>query len=137
MIKIKSPKNNSGNKKKLYLSVKEAAEYTGISEYYIRKYIKDGKILEQAPEKIQREKEPDKKYLSTLHYEVLPLRNTIYHISSTDTRLCRIHKGLVDISMCIGGSTGIFLSGLVVVDSGVESLIELLCIEGAVVLESR
>ncbi|NDO18607.1 helix-turn-helix domain-containing protein [Lachnospiraceae bacterium MD329] len=44
MIKIKSPKNNSGNKKKLYLSVKEAAEYTGISEYYIRKYIKDGKI---------------------------------------------------------------------------------------------
>ena len=46
MIKIKSPKNNSGNKKKLYLSVKEAAEYTGISEYYIRKYIKDGKIHE-------------------------------------------------------------------------------------------
>ncbi|RKI19472.1 ISL3 family transposase, partial [bacterium 1xD8-6] len=35
-------------------------------------YIKDGKILEQAPEKIQREKEPDKKYLSTLHYDNSP-----------------------------------------------------------------
>lgn len=35
-------------------------------------YIKDGKILEQEPEKIWREKEPDKKYLATLHYDNTP-----------------------------------------------------------------
>lgn len=38
-------------------------------------YIKDGKILEQAPEKIQREKKLDKKYLSTLHYDNSPPMN--------------------------------------------------------------
>lgn len=38
-------------------------------------YIKDGKILGQAPEKIRREKELDKKYLSTLHYDNSPPMN--------------------------------------------------------------
>lgn len=38
-------------------------------------YIKDGKVLEEAPEKIWREKEPDKKYLSTLHYDNSPPMN--------------------------------------------------------------
>lgn len=46
--------------------------------FFIRKYIlnciyiKDGKILDQEPEKILREKKPDKKYLATLHYDNTP-----------------------------------------------------------------
>ena len=39
----KSPKKNDYSQK-LYLSVKQAAEYTGISKYYIREYIKEGKV---------------------------------------------------------------------------------------------
>lgn len=41
--KRKSPKKNDYSQK-LYLSVKQAAEYTGISAYYIREYIKEGKV---------------------------------------------------------------------------------------------
>ncbi|MCI8520792.1 MAG: excisionase family DNA-binding protein [Clostridia bacterium] len=44
MFKVKSKNNSGGNKKKLYLSVKEAAAYTGVSEYHIRKFIKEKKI---------------------------------------------------------------------------------------------
>lgn len=37
-------------------------------------YIKDGKILDQESDKIWKEKEPDKKYLATLHYDnTLPM----------------------------------------------------------------
>lgn len=39
-------------------------------------YIKEGKILDQEPEKIQREKEPDKAYLATLNYDNTPPRNS-------------------------------------------------------------
>lgn len=39
-------------------------------------YIKNGKILAQKPEKIWREKEPDKAYLATLHYDNTPPRNS-------------------------------------------------------------
>ena len=38
-------------------------------------YIKDGKILDQEPEKILREKKPDKNYLATLHYDNTPPMN--------------------------------------------------------------
>lgn len=38
-------------------------------------YIKDEKLLTQEPERIWREKEPDKAYLATLHYDNTPPRN--------------------------------------------------------------
>lgn len=38
-------------------------------------YVKDGKVLEHAPERKQREKEPDTAYLDTLHYDNEPPRN--------------------------------------------------------------
>lgn len=47
-LKLLKKKRKSSKKtdysQKLYLSVKEAAAYTGISEYYIREFIKDKKI---------------------------------------------------------------------------------------------
>ncbi len=41
--KRKSPKKNDYSQR-LYLSVKQAAAYSGLSEYYIRKLIADKKV---------------------------------------------------------------------------------------------
>jgi transposase len=38
-------------------------------------YIKDGKVLDHAPEKVLKEKEPDEAYLATLHYDNEPPKN--------------------------------------------------------------
>lgn len=38
-------------------------------------YIKDGKVLDEAPEKVLREKEPDHARLATLHYDNTPPKN--------------------------------------------------------------
>lgn len=35
-------------------------------------YLKDGNVLERPPEKILKEKEPDRDYLATLHYDDTP-----------------------------------------------------------------
>lgn len=47
-LKLLKKKRKSSKKtdysQKLYLSVKQAAEHTGISAYYIREYIKEGKV---------------------------------------------------------------------------------------------
>ena len=38
-------------------------------------YIKDGKVMDNAPEKILQEKRPDEEYISSLHYDNTPLKN--------------------------------------------------------------
>ena len=40
-----------------------------------RIYIKDGEVLEEAPEKVLREIEPDREHLATLHYDNSPPQN--------------------------------------------------------------
>ena len=38
-------------------------------------YIKDGKVLDEAPEKVWKEKEPDHAILAALHYDNTPPKN--------------------------------------------------------------
>lgn len=49
-------------------------------------YIQNGKILEQAPEKVLKEKEPDREYLATLHYDNSPPVNADGSIQEYDNK---------------------------------------------------
>lgn len=49
-------------------------------------YIKDGRKLEQPPEKIPREKEPDRAYLATQHYDNTPPENSDGSIQTYDNK---------------------------------------------------
>lgn len=55
-------------------------------------YIKNGKILEQAPEKVLREKEPDRAFLATLHYDNTPPKNPDGSVQIYDNKYHNLSK---------------------------------------------